>query len=115
MATPQKQGQGREAMIGYACKLKGERKRRKFGPQRPNFLSRQDLLDMDQDQLVGKILMRMTPRQFETRCTLNKVHFVLSDQMMQNPIWSQPAVLTLLGKGPKFIPKARSLSTEEVQ
>ena len=70
---------------------------------------------MDQDQLVGKILMRMTSRQFETQCTLNKVHFVLSDQLMQNPIWSQPAVLTLLGKGPKFIPKARPLSTEEVQ
>ena len=115
METPQTQGQSRQAIIGDACDFRSECKRRKLGPQRPNYLSRQDLLAMDQDQLVGKILMRMTPRQFETRCTLNKVHFVLSDQLMQNPIWSQPAVLTLLGKGPKFIPKARPLSTEEVQ
>ena len=88
MATPQEQGQGRQAMIGDVWKLRSECKRQRFGPQRPNYLSRQDLLDMDQDQLVGKILMRMTPRQFKTRCTLDKVHFVLSDQLMQDPIWS---------------------------
>ena len=58
--------------------------------------------------------MRMTPRQFETRCTHNMVHFVLCEQQRQNPFWSQPATLALLGKGPKFIPKARSLSTTEV-
>lgn len=58
--------------------------------------------------------MRMTPRQLETRCTHNKVHFVLSEQQRWNPFWSQPATLTLLGKGPRFIPKARSLSTTEV-
>ena len=58
--------------------------------------------------------MRMTPRQLETRCTLNKVHFVLSEQQRRNPFWSQPATLTLLGRGPRFIPKARALSTTEV-
>ena len=58
--------------------------------------------------------MRMTPRQFETRCTYNKVHFVLSEQQRRNPFWSQPATLSLLGKGPRFIPKARLLSMKEV-
>jgi hypothetical protein len=70
---------------------------------------------MDHDQLVGKILMRMTPWQFETRCTRNVVHFVLSEQQRCDPLWSNPAVHTLLGKGPRFIPKARSLSKTEVQ
>jgi len=58
--------------------------------------------------------MRMKPRQFESRCTLNKVHLVLSEQQRLNPFWSQPATLSLLGKGPRFIPKAGSLSTTEV-
>ena len=58
--------------------------------------------------------MRMTPRQLENRCTRNKVHFVLSEQQRRNPFWSQPATIALLGKGPKFIPKARALSTTEV-
>ena len=58
--------------------------------------------------------MRMTPRQFETRCTHNLVHFVLCEQQRLNPFWSQSTTLALLGKGPKFIPKARSLSTAEV-
>jgi hypothetical protein len=79
------------------------------------YLSQADLLEMDHDQLVGKILMRMTPWQFETRCTRNVVHFVLSEQQRSDPLWSNPAVHTLLGKGPRFIPKARSLSTTEVQ
>jgi hypothetical protein len=79
------------------------------------YLSQTDLLEMDHDQLVGKILMRMTPWQFETRCTRNVVHFILSEQQRSNPIWSNPAVHTLLGKGPRFIPKARSLTTTEVQ
>jgi hypothetical protein len=69
---------------------------------------------MDHDQLVGKILTRMTPWQLETRCTRNVVHFILSEQQRCNPIWSNPAVHTLLGKGPCFIPKARSLTTTEV-
>jgi len=79
------------------------------------YLSQADVLEMDHDQLVGKILMRMTPWQFETRCTRNVVHFVLSEQQRSNPLWSNPAVHTLLGKGPRFIPKARSLSKMEVQ
>ena len=58
--------------------------------------------------------MRMTPRQFETRCTHNLVHFVLCEQQRRNPFWCQPAAIALLGMGPKFIPKARSLSTTEV-
>lgn len=56
----------------------------------------------------------MTPQQFETRCTHNLVHFVLCEQLRQNPFWCQPATIALLGKGPKFIPKARSISTTEV-
>ena len=59
--------------------------------------------------------MRMTPRQFETRCTHNRVHFVLNERERCNPLWSQPSTLTLLGKGPRFIPKAKSLSKTEVQ
>jgi hypothetical protein len=90
-------------------------KRRRLESTRPMYLSQADLLEMDRDQLVGKILMRMTPWQFETRCTRNVVHFVLSEQQRSNALWSNPAVHTLLGKGPRFIPKARSLSTTEVQ
>jgi hypothetical protein len=70
---------------------------------------------LSHDQLVDKVLMRMTPRQFETRCTHNKVHFVLNEQERCNPLWSQPSTLTLLGKGPFFIPKGKSLSKSEVQ
>ena len=58
--------------------------------------------------------MRMPPQQFETRCTHNMVHFVLCEQQRRNPFWSQSATLSLMGKGPRFIPKARSLSTTEV-
>ena len=90
-------------------------KRRKLESTRPMYLSQAELLEMDHDQLVGKILMRMTPWQFETRCTRNVVHFILSEQQRSNPIWSNPAVHTLLGKGPRFIPKARPLTTTAVQ
>ena len=58
--------------------------------------------------------MRMKPRQFENRCTHNKVHFVLSEQLRLNPFWSQPATLSNLGKGPRFIFVAGPLSTTEV-
>jgi len=58
--------------------------------------------------------MRMTPRQRETRCTHYMVHFVLNEQQRRSPFWSQPATLTLMGKGPKFIPKAKALSTTEM-
>ena len=58
--------------------------------------------------------MRMTPRQLETRCTRNKVHFVLDEQLSRNPFWCQPSTLSVLGKGPKFIPKAKTLSSREV-
>lgn len=71
-------------------------------------------MEKDHDQLVGVILMRMKPRQFENRCTHNKVHFVLSEQLRLNPFWSQPATLSNLGKGPRFIFVAGPLSTTEV-
>jgi len=87
---------------------------RKFGSTRPMYVSRADLLEKDDDQIVSEILMRMTPRQLETRCTRNKVHFVLNKQQKENLFWTQPATLSLLGKRPKFIPKAKTLSTKEV-
>lgn len=59
--------------------------------------------------------MRMTPGQFETRCAHNSVHFVLAEQHRDNPLWRNPSVLSLLGKGPAFIPKPKPLSTTEVQ
>ena len=102
-------------MMGVGTLSSRTSKRRKLESTRPMYLSQTDLLEMDHDQLVGKILMRMTPWQFETRCTRNVVHFILSEQQRSNPIWSNPAVHTLLGKGPRFIPKARSLTTTEVQ
>ena len=58
--------------------------------------------------------MCKAPQQLETRYTLNKVHFVLLEQQRRNPFLNQPAKLTLLGKGPRFIPKGRALSTTEV-
>lgn len=78
------------------------------------YIQRTDLLKKDNDQIVCDILMRMTPRQLETRCTNNKVHFVLNAQQKENSFWTQPATLSLLGKGPKFIPKANTLSMKEV-
>ena len=85
------------------------------GPKRSTYVSRADVQELDLDQIVGKILMRMTPRQFETRCTHNKVHFILSDEHRCNTLWNETATLTLLGKGPRFIPKAKSLSEDEVR
>jgi hypothetical protein len=41
------------------------------GPKRATYVSRADVQELDLDQIVGKILMRMTPRQFEIRCTHN--------------------------------------------
>ncbi len=86
----------------------------------PTYLSRSkttrtELLELDQDQLVGKILMRMTPWQLETRCNRNVNNLVLSEQQRSIPLWSNPAVHTLLGKGNCFIPKARPLSMTEVK
>jgi len=68
----------------------------------------------NRDQIIGEIFMRMTPRQLETRCIRNKVHMVLDEQLGQNPCWYQPSMLSLLGKAPKFIPKASSLSSRKV-
>ena len=98
-----------------ACVFKGECKRRSAGSKKATYISQADTLKLSHDQLVDKVLMRMTPRQFETRCTHNKVHFVLNEQERCNPLWSQPATLVLLGKGPRFVPKAKSLSKAEVQ
>lgn len=97
-----------------ACESGGARKRRRTGPARATYLARADLLEKDIDQLVDKVLMRMTPWQLETRCNHNLVHFVLTEQQRRNPLWNQPTTLTLLGKTPRFIPKARSLSDLEV-
>jgi len=85
------------------------------GPKRATYVSRADVQELDLDQIVGKILMRMTPRQFEIRGTHNKVHFILSDEHRCNTLWNETATLTLLGKGPRFIPKAKSLSEDEVR
>ena len=54
--------------------------------------------------------------QLETRCTLDKVHFVLSEQQRRNPFWSQPATFTLQDsdKGQRVIPKVRVLRTTEM-
>ena len=52
--------------------------------------------------------------QLETRCTHNKVHFVLKDEQRQDPFWRHPTTLELLGKSPKFIPKAGKLRPLEV-
>ena len=87
------------------------RKRQKIEPKRPTYLSRAKLLELDHDQLVGEIYMRMTPSQFETRCSHNKVHFVLSERHRSNPLWNNSAVISLLAKGPDFIPKPRPLAT----
>ena len=56
--------------------------------------------------------MFLTPRQFKALCT--QVHFVLSEQQRPIPFWSQPTTLSLLGKGPRFIPKAGLLSVKEM-
>ncbi len=42
------------------------RKRRKIEPKRPTYLSCAKLLELDHDQLVGEIYMRMLPSQFRT-------------------------------------------------
>lgn len=57
----------------------------------------------------------MSPSQFETRCAHNKVHFVLSERHGNNPLWNNPAMLSLLGKGPRFIPRPKALSNTEVR
>jgi hypothetical protein len=77
------------------CVFKGECKRRSAGSKKATYISQADTLKLSHDQLVDKVLMRMTPRQFETRCTHNKVHFVLNEQDTCNPLWSQPATLML--------------------
>ena len=82
---------GKRPPVGDALQSERARKRRYAGPARPTYIPRADLLEKDQSQLVDEILMRMTPRQLETRCTHNKVHFLLSEQQRCNPFWSQPA------------------------
>ena len=72
-------------------------------------------MERSHEQLVEDIIMRMTPQQLEARCTNNKVHFVLNEAERKNPIWSQAGTISLLGKGPKFILKAKSLSSTEAR
>ncbi len=81
---------------------------------RPTHIPRADLRGKDCDHIAGEIFMRMTPRQLETRCTRNMVHFVLDEQTRRYSFWTQPSTLSLLGKGPKFILKANALSPSEV-
>ena len=83
--------------------------------KQPNYISQADLEEKDVDELAVDILMRMTPKQLETRCTHNVVYCLFDEQQQRNPLWNKPAVLSLLGRGPKFIPKARSLSLGEVR
>jgi hypothetical protein len=97
------------------CRFKSECKLRSAGSKEVMYVSQADTMKLSHDQLVDKVLMRMTPRTFETRCTHNKVHFVLNEQERCNPLWSQSSTLTLLGKGPRFIPKVKSLSKSEMQ
>jgi hypothetical protein len=117
----QTQAQGAEPgghMMGTDIHSKSASKRQKVESTRPTYLSRTELLELDQDQLVGNILMRMTPWQPETRCTRNVMHLVLSESKGASPYGAiqQCIVLhTLLGKGPCFMPKASPLSTTEVQ
>ena len=89
-------------------------KQRRVEPKRPIYLSRAKLSELNHDQLVGEIFMRMIPGQFETRCAHNSVHFVLAEQY-RDPLWRNTLVLSLLGKGQAFIPKPKPLSTMEVQ
>ena len=72
-------------------------------------------MEKSHEQLVRDIILRMTPRQLESRCTHNKVHFLLSESERKNPLWNQPSTISLLGKGPKFTIKAKSLTTKEVR
>ena len=80
-----------------ACDVRGPRKR-KYRP--PTYMSRADLMEKSHEQLVRDIILRMTPRQLESRCTHNKVHFLLSESERKNPLWNQPSTISLLGKGP---------------
>ena len=97
-----------------SCGITTAKRRRYPRPMRLLYISQKDLRDKDSDLIVNEVLMRMTPRQLETRCTHNKVHMVLSEQHRRLPFWSNPATISLLGKGPKFIPKAHSLSSKEI-
>ena len=86
----------------------------RMDPKRSTYIPQADLMVKDRDQIAGEIFMRMTPRQLETRCTRNKVHMVFDELPRQNPCWCQPSMLSLLGKGPKFIPKASRVSSREL-
>ena len=81
----------------------------------PTYFTRAELMEKSHDQLVRDIVLRMTPRQLELRCTHNKVHFVLTESERKNPLWSQPGTIALLGKGPKFTIKANTLAIKEVR
>ena len=92
-----------------------ERPRKRHRGHNPTYISKADLRDKDDMTIVADALLRMTPQQFEQRCTHNKVHFVLTENDRLNPVWDQPSTITLLGKGPKFIPMAGTLDKMEVQ
>jgi hypothetical protein len=79
---------GERLRLGDTFQSERPHKRRRVGPFRPTYIQRADLLGKDQDQIVGKILMRMTPHQCKSRCTHNMVHFVLCEQQRQNPFWT---------------------------
>ncbi len=86
-AKAQAQGQKPDGVIlGVDTLSRRLSKRRNLESTRPMYLSQANVLEMDHDLLVGKILMRMTPWQFETRSPRNVVHFVLSEQQRSNPL-----------------------------
>ena len=76
-----------------------ERPRKRHRGHNPTYISKADLRDKDDMTIVADALLRMTPQQFEQRCTHNKVHFVLTENDRLNPVWDQPSTITLLGKG----------------
>ena len=62
------------------CDFKSDCKRRVPGPRKATYISREDTEELSHDQLVDKVLTRMTPGQLETRCTHN--NFVLNVQSL---------------------------------
>jgi hypothetical protein len=64
---------------------------------------------------IDKAIEKYSDCLFQDFNNYETYHFVLSEQQRSDPLWSNPAMHTLLGKDPRFIPKARSLSTTEVQ
>ena len=104
METKMQEPRDGSTLEGY-CHSDKAHKRQRVEPSRPTYLSRAKLSELNHYLRVGEIFMRMIPGQFEIRCAHNLVHFILAEQHRDNPLWRNPSVLSLLGKGPAFIPK----------